>query len=272
MLGYSRPDGQTCDHWRLGGVEKLEWEPEFYRYVREAFAPVGLSVDFWKDKILGQTQSRVPVILINDLDQPWSGPVALRLRRAGEAAPIIELNHEASLAPFGQTMLDFQLAWAEPLGQYTLEAELRASDGQPVRSLRALEIIDPRALGLAYRKEASASSSYTKEYLPANAVDGDPATYWSSSFADPAWLAVDLGEVRKFSRVRITWENAYSKVFTVQASQDGQRWTDLFTDENGKGGVSEVKFAPVEARHVRIWCLKRGTQWGHAIRELEVFE
>ena len=37
MLGYSRHDGQTCDHWKLGGVEKLEWEPEFHRYVREAF-------------------------------------------------------------------------------------------------------------------------------------------------------------------------------------------------------------------------------------------
>jgi hypothetical protein len=272
MLGYSRPDGQTCDHWRLGGVEKLEWEPEFYRYVREAFAPVGLSVDFWKDKIIRQTQSRVPVVLINDLDQPWSGPVALRLRRAEEAAAILELKSEASLAPFGQSTLDFQVTWPEPLGQYTLEAELRGSDGQPVRSVRALEIIDPRALGLAYQKEASASSSYAKEYLPANAVDGDPATYWSSTFADPAWLAVDLGEVRKISRVRITWENAYSKVFTVQASRDGQRWTDLFTDENGKGGVSEVKFAPLESRHVRIWCVKRGTQWGHAIRELEVFE
>ena len=51
-LGYSRPDGQTCDHWKQGGVEKLEWEPEFYRYVRDAFAPVGLAVNFWKDRII----------------------------------------------------------------------------------------------------------------------------------------------------------------------------------------------------------------------------
>ncbi len=83
---------------------------------------------------------------------------------------------------------------------------------------------------------------------------------------------MDLGEVHKVGRVRITWENAYSKVFTVQLSRDGRNWTDAFTDENGKGGISEIKFAPTEARHVRISCLKRGTQWGHAIRELEVFE
>ena len=55
-LGYSRPDGQTSDHWLDGGVERLEWEPEFYRYVRDAFAPVGLAVNFWPDRVLPQTR------------------------------------------------------------------------------------------------------------------------------------------------------------------------------------------------------------------------
>ncbi len=164
------------------------------------------------------------------------------------------------------------MTWPEPLGPYTLEAELRGLDGQPVRSVRDLQLVDPRAFGLAYQKPASASSSFAEQHLPANAVDGDPATYWSSTFADPAWLAVDLGALCKVSHVRITWENAYSKVFAVQVSPDGQNWTDVFKEENGKGGMSEIRFAPAEARHVRISCLKRATQWGHAIRELEVFE
>ena len=272
MLGYSRPDGQTCDHWKQGGVEKLEWEPEFYRYVRDAFAPVGLAVNFWKDKPLHQTQSRVPVILINDLDQPWRGPVTLRLRSPGAAAPILEVKQDASLEPFGQATVEFDITWPAALGPYTLEAELRGAEGEPVRSVRELEVIDPSALGLAYQKPVTASSSHAKEYLPANAVDGDAATYWSSSFADPAWLAVDLGASHKISRVVITWENAYSKAFAVQVSPDGQTWTDVFTEANGKGGTSEIKFASVAAHHVRISCTQRGTQWGHAIRELQVFE
>jgi hypothetical protein len=41
---------------------------------------------------------------------------------------------------------------------------------------------------------------------------------------------------------------------------------------DGKGGVSEIKFAPTEARRVRILCTQRGTPWGHAIRELQAFE
>ena len=34
-----------------------------------------------------------------------------------------------------------------------------------------------------------------KGLTPGFAVDGDPATRWSSAFSDPQWLAVDLGEV-----------------------------------------------------------------------------
>jgi hypothetical protein len=272
MLGYSRPDGQTCDHWMQGGVERLEWEPEFYRYVREAFAPVGLALNFWKDKVFHQTRARIPLLLINDLDQPWSGPVALRLRRADSSAVVLEAMQDGRLEPLGQASLEFEIAWPDALGPYTLEAELRGADGEPVRSLRDLEIIDARSLGLAYEKPVTASSTHAREYLPRYAVDGDPATYWSSTFADPAWLAVDLGETRRISRVSITWENAFTKAFAVQVSSDGQTWTDVFTEENGKGGVNEIKFAPVESHHVRISCAKRGTQWGHAIRELQVFE
>ena len=143
-LGYSRPDGQTCDHWQLGGVEKLAWEPEFYRYVRDAFAPVGLAVDFWKDKVIPQTRARIPVILSNDLDVTWNGPVTLRLRRAGTANPIVEASHEASLEPFGQATLDFDVTWPKELGQYVLEAELRGTELRPVHSVRELNIIDPR--------------------------------------------------------------------------------------------------------------------------------
>jgi hypothetical protein len=240
--------------------------------VRDAFAPVGLCIDFWKDKVVHQTQSRVPLMLINDLEQPWHGAVTLRLRKAGNTSPVSEVKLQASLESFGQATLEFPISWPDALGQYTLEAELRGADGQPVRSVRELEIIDARALGLAYQKPVTASSSHAKEYLPANAVDGDPGTYWSSTFADPAWLAVNLGEVHKIRQVRITWENAYSKEFAVQISRDGQNWTDAFKQTNGKGGVSEIQVPGIEAQHVRISCTKRGTQWGHAIRELEVFE
>lgn len=36
-------------------------------------------------------------------------------------------------------------------------------------------------------------SSTEDPFVSANAVDGDPGTHWSSAFADPQWIQVDLG-------------------------------------------------------------------------------
>ena len=149
---------------------------------------------------------------------------------------------------------------------------MRGADGEPVRSVRAIEIIEHPETGLAFQKPVTASSTYTAAYKPEYAVDDDPSTYWSSDFKDDAWLAVDLGTAHKISRVRIQWENAFAKSFSVQVSSDGKTWTDVYRTDDGKGGVNEIKFAPVAARHVRLVCTKRGTQWGNGVCELEVFE
>jgi hypothetical protein len=268
-LGYSRPDGQTSDHWL--DVRKLTWEPEFFRRVRDAFAPVGLMVDFAREKLIaGGKPGRVPVVVINDLGKPWSGPVTLRLMRGDRIHA--EMKKDCRLDPFGQAIVAFDVTWPSELGRCVLEAEITGGDGEPVRSLRETEIADPRSEGLAFGKKATASSVHAPAYQPENAVDGDPATYWSSTFADPAWLAVDLGEARKIRLVRIVWETAFSKAFAVEVSVDGNAWIEVHATENGEGGTSEIQLAPTEAHHVRVRCTRRGTQWGHAIRELQVFE
>ena len=138
-LGYSRPDEPTSDCWV--DVKQLIWEPEFYRYVRDAFAPVGLMVDFTKERVMvssGPTQ--VPVIVINDLEQPWSGPVILRLKLSGHVAD--EIKQECHLEPWGQSTLKFEVKWPARTGPCTLEAELTGADGRPVRSLRDTQLVD----------------------------------------------------------------------------------------------------------------------------------
>jgi beta-galactosidase len=268
-LGYSRPDGQTSDHWV--DVTHLRWEPEFYRRVRDAFAPVGLMVDFAKEKTVpGSKPARIPVVLINDLEKPWSGPVTLRIQSGDRLHA--ELKQPCQLKAFGAAVVNFDVNWPKQPGPCTLEAELIGVEGKPVRSKRDTEVVDAAALGFAFQKQVTASSVHSAAYLPANAVDGDPSTYWSSTFADPAWLAVDLGGIWKISSVQILWEAAFSQSFSVEVSLDAQTWKTVYQTDTGKGGTSEIKFAPTDARHVRISCTKRGTQYGHAIRELEVFE
>ena len=70
-LGYSRPDGQTSDHWI--DVERLTWEPEFRRYVGDAFAPVGLMIDAWAEEYRPGSTHEFPVVVINDLYQDVEG-------------------------------------------------------------------------------------------------------------------------------------------------------------------------------------------------------
>jgi hypothetical protein len=275
MLANSRSDGQTSDHW--SDVEKLTWEPEFNRYVRDAFAPVGLMLDFWSDTGISGKSTRTAVRLINDLEKPWMGVVTLRLRPADGGPTLIEQRKDCQLEPYGEATVNFDLTWPAPVGPCLLEAELNGADGQPVRSVRELAVVDSRSLGLAFGKKSFASSSRSPSGTPENAVDADPTTWWSSTAEDSAWLAVDLDGLHRINRVRINWAIAYSTAFTVQASPDGQTWTDLFVEDDNKGGVSEIRFAPVEARHVRIRCTKRTTaqtamEPGYAIRELQVFE
>ncbi|MCU0961336.1 MAG: discoidin domain-containing protein [Pirellulaceae bacterium] len=267
-LGYSRPDGQTSDHWREGEVAGLAWEPEFYRYVRDAFAPVGLMINLGKAHLQPGARSQVPVILINDLERLWQGPVSLRLT-CGERL-IDEKRQDAEIAPFGTTVLGFDLAWPTTEGPAVLEAELRGADGQTVRSVREFVIKDQPA-SLTQQCTATASSVYQPAHLAEYAVDGDESSYWSSAFQDDAWLNVDLGVARRIGRVVIVWETAYARAFTVNLSTDGTSWTEVYRTTDGKGGTTNITFDPAEARHVRVTCTQRGTQWGNAIRELEVY-
>ena len=274
-LGYSRADGQTSDNW--ADVTELIWEPEFHRYVRDAFAPVGLMIEFWSERVLAGKIARVPVRLINDLAQPWAGEVQLRLRRAEADTGFHVLAQSGRMEPFGQSTLHYDLSWPEEPGAYVLEAELRGADGELVRSTRELIVGTRQAQGLALEKPANASTGPALIDGPTNATDGDPSTVWLAKGDHPAWLAVDLGSVRPIGRVRIEWGFLYAVGFAVQLSSDGQTWTEVHLENDGRGGASEISFPSQAARFVRVQCLQRcltPTQTpspGYAIRELQVF-
>lgn len=278
-LGYSHADGQTSDHWL--DVRTLQWEPQFERYVRDAFAPVGLMIEFWRGTALLGSTARVPVRLINDLDSAWSGAVKLRLRPAGGGTAAFEQQQAGAMPPHGQAALEFSCTWPPQPGAYVLEAEIAGAGGGQVRSVREITVIDRAALGLAHGGSASASSNEKSGNGPAAAVDGDPATYWVSKDVDPSWLAVDLGGLRRIRRVRLQWGLDRSIEFQVQASRDGWEWQDLPPPAGEPTSTIELSFTPVDARHVRVVCTKRrgpgpggwpAAQRTHSIREIQVFD
>lgn len=138
-LGYSRPDGQTSDHWT--DVAKLEWEPRFYEYVRDAFAPTGLMIDAWAAEYSPGKAQEFPVIVINDLYESWKGSVRLRLFRDGKI--VQEESKPCEIQPLGDGTLPFALDIPVQPGNYQLEAALIRGNEAPVRSLRDFSVPPP---------------------------------------------------------------------------------------------------------------------------------
>lgn len=121
---------------------------------------------------------------------------------------------------------------------------------------------------LALGKTTSASSNSQPS---ANAVDGNGNTRWESASSDPQWMAVDLGAVQAIDRVRLTWENAYGKDFTIQVSTNGTSWTTVATTTNNATTINEYTSLGATGRYVRMYGTARATPYGYSIFEIEVF-
>jgi len=143
-LGYSRPGdkprpegGATSDHFL--DLETLALEPNFERYVRDAFSPVGLMLDFWAEELTaGAAPQQVKVYVINDLYDEWRGKAALCVLEGGR--PVSQEEQDCTVPPLGRTVLSFTLAAPARAGAYTAAAELRGAAGPPVRSLRDFRV------------------------------------------------------------------------------------------------------------------------------------
>jgi hypothetical protein len=135
-LGYGRPDGQTCDHWI--DLKNLTWEPQFYKYVRDAFSPIGLMIDFWDDTIEKGAETLIPVIVINDLEKEWKGTVKLLVIKNTEV--VQENSQEIEIDPYGQKNCSFTIEDGLGVGDYTIEVSLLITPFGTVRSIRNFRI------------------------------------------------------------------------------------------------------------------------------------
>ncbi|MBM4025880.1 MAG: hypothetical protein FJ280_10815 [Planctomycetes bacterium] len=142
-LGYSRagdkprPEGgATSDHFI--DLEKLTFEPRFETYVRDAFAPVGLMLDYWGQDLPAGTEHEFKVVVINDLPSDWTGGVRLHWMKGTDAVAAQE--HACTVPGLGRQTATFRLTVPPTPGDYTLVAEVTAA-GRPVRSLRDAKIV-----------------------------------------------------------------------------------------------------------------------------------
>ena len=85
-------------------------------------------------------------------------------------------------------------------------------------------------------------------------------------------LGVDLGKTYKVSSVAFKWENAYATEYNIQVSKDGKAYDTVKTMTADKAETIEVPLdEAVEARYVRIECVKNALNYGYSLWEMGVY-
>jgi hypothetical protein len=118
----------TCDNFR--NPETLELEPHFADYLREAFKPLGVYVNFWQPTLAAAVERSYTVMMINDTQQTAHGRLELAWLREDGRPEEPRVEKTFTLAPVGQMTYDVALTAPTAPGNYVLTA--RAFwDGQP---------------------------------------------------------------------------------------------------------------------------------------------
>ena len=137
-LAYSRseePRGQTSDHWT--NIHNLTFEPAFYKYVKPAFAPVGLMIDTWEKEYSGGDKINVPVFVINDLEQPFSREIQLSILLDGQV--VSTYKKEVNVKPYEVATVSFEVVIPNKAGDYLMKGEYNF-EGDHVFSLRDIPV------------------------------------------------------------------------------------------------------------------------------------
>jgi len=144
-------------------------------------------------------------------------------------------------------------------------------------------VIDPRMEKKDWRL-ISADSQQIDEGPAANAIDGNPDTYWHTQYdpttpKPPHQLTVDMGTVENVAGFRYVPRqdggvNGLVKGYEFYVSREGQTWTKVAAGDLPKSNQStKVKFAAVPARYFRFVATseRNGGPWASAA-EIDVLK
>ena len=179
--------------------------------------------------------------------------------------------------------------WKADAGDYEIQVGASSRDIRQQATVRLVSTFteavplssDQLALNGGFEKNAAKdlaagrptqASSALEAFGAENAVDNDDTNHWSSQRGSPQWLKVDLGKTASINRVRLFWGDDYALDYALQVSGDGQSWTDVARTSKGMGDIEWIRFAPTEARWVRVLANRPGkTGGGYSLNSFEVY-
>ncbi|GAA3561232.1 discoidin domain-containing protein [Snuella lapsa] len=122
------------------------------------------------------------------------------------------------------------------------------------------------------KKEWTITSSKIQEdrFLAKYAIDDNLETRWSSAWNDDHWLEIDTGSAFECSGMRIYWQTAHAKVFTLYTSLDKKTWDKVYHTSNCEGGVQDIFIRSQQTRFLKIEMHTRATGWGYSILDIDL--
>ena len=154
--------------------------------------------------------------------------------------------------------------------EFVVNAGRGGGSGSVFVSELALRELPPDS-GVVPVPSAQASSSLPGAG-PTLALDGDPATAWTSDRAagKAQSLTIDLGQAREFGGLMLRWQRgAFASRYDVLFSDDGERWQAVETVSDGSGGPDALRLPDAETRFVRL-ALLDGPADNYSLAEVEI--
>ena len=121
---------------------------------------------------------------------------------------------------------------------------------------------------------ATASPASTTD-VPANALDGNAATRFSSGVAQAngQWFQVNMGSAQSFNRIDMDSGSStgdYARSFDVFVSNDGTSWGSRVANGTGSAQLVSLTFADQFAKYVRVVQTGSAGNWW-SIHEFNVY-
>ncbi|MFL9843377.1 discoidin domain-containing protein [Flavobacterium rhizosphaerae] len=107
----------------------------------------------------------------------------------------------------------------------------------------------------------------------AQAIDGIDGTRWESEAGvDPQSLTVDLGAVAEVQTIRIHWETANAKDYTLSGSENGTDWVTIgtYTDMPVGDRTDVIEDIDGNYQYIMMEGTARNTPYGYSIWEFTV--
>ncbi|MGW7368197.1 beta-N-acetylglucosaminidase domain-containing protein [Streptomyces sp. NPDC054841] len=154
-----------------------------------------------------------------------------------------------------------------PAGEY--QVPFTFGDEERTLTVRAY----PKTGGPDLLRTATASSSgdETPDFPASAAVDGDPATRWSSPAEDGAWWQAELSGPTRVGQVVLHWQDAHATKYRIQVSADGRTWRTAATVRDGRGARESVRLDAPDTRFLRVQGDARATRFGYSLWSVEAY-